>query len=781
MRFIGIILTFTLMTLTSGCASVLLSEKSRLLASGDYARAESRLQSEIRDMSTAKSKELVWLCESYSKSKKYDRLFSCVGHLERNIAKGDTDSGARGFNFSFPADITTIPPLLKAEAYIELGDYEKAVEFSQKAYDLSLKMKWSFGDRYNEWDTRSKIRSLGMLALSHALRGDREKALRFAKELEDVSVFSWTASPMFSGIPMSKEKMLALARVYMATGEYGKILENKERFWEGLGILGEALSAYRIYAFVDMPKEFMMNKALYETGHIKEAREGYDRLLSNPEARTNGEIYWPMLFDRAEIYRKDGDLSKAVEFYKRAVDVIEAQRSTINTEAAKIGFVGDKQKVYNALIDVLFSAGEYGQAFEYVERSKSRALVDLLASKKNFTARGEGEQLASALMELENIEAENRALVPDQSVERIRQRTTRSVQIRERIAARAPELASLVSVTAVSSGDIRKVIPSKETLVEYFTPGKDIIAFVLNRDGIRAVRLDGSNVAEEVAEFRKALQDPQSSRYLDLSRALYRKLIAPVERLTADHELIMVPHGVLHYLPFNALNDGGKYLIEKKSIRFMPSASVLLYLPAEKTAKPGDILAFGNPDLGDPAQDLQYAQNEAVAVAKTLPRSRVILRKEATETALKKFGEGFRYIHFATHGQFDADAPLKSALLLAPDRESNGILTLDKLYSMRLDADLVTLSACETGLGKIASGDDVVGLTRGFLYAGSRSIVASLWKVDDLATSQLMTLFYSRLKEMDKREALRSAQLDTRKRYPHPYYWAAFQLMGNAR
>jgi CHAT domain-containing protein len=99
---------------------------------------------------------------------------------------------------------------------------------------------------------------------------------------------------------------------------------------------------------------------------------------------------------------------------------------------------------------------------------------------------------------------------------------------------------------------------------------------------------------------------------------------------------------------------------------------------------------------------------------------------------------------------------------------------------MKIDADLVTLSACETGLGKITNGDDIVGLTRGFLYAGSNSIVASLWKVDDLATSHLMTEFYSTLKKTNKREALRRAQLDTKKKYPHPYYWASFQLTGNA-
>lgn len=109
------------------------------------------------------------------------------------------------------------------------------------------------------------------------------------------------------------------------------------------------------------------------------------------------------------------------------------------------------------------------------------------------------------------------------------------------------------------------------------------------------------------------------------------------------------------------------------------------------------------------------------------------------------------------------------------------MLTVDKLYTLRLDADLVTLSACETGLSKVANGDDLVGLTRGFLYAGSSSIVASLWKVDDAATAELMKNFYMQLEKTNKRDALRSAQLETKKQYPHPYFWASFQLMGAAK
>ncbi len=176
----------------------------------------------------------------------------------------------------------------------------------------------------------------------------------------------------------------------------------------------------------------------------------------------------------------------------------------------------------------------------------------------------------------------------------------------------------------------------------------------------------------------------------------------------------------------------------------------------------------------------EYAQKEATEVAGLRPRSKVFVRKEATEEALRRHCGDYRYLHFATHGQFNSADPLKSALLLAPDAESNGVLTVDKLYSLDLEADLVTLSACETGLSKIANGDDLVGLTRGFLYAGASSIVASLWKVDDLATSQLMARFYTELDKTNKREALRTAQLETKKKHAHPYYWAAFQLTGSA-
>ncbi len=241
-------------------------------------------------------------------------------------------------------------------------------------------------------------------------------------------------------------------------------------------------------------------------------------------------------------------------------------------------------------------------------------------------------------------------------------------------------------------------------------------------------------------------------------------------------------NGPLHYLPFSALPLGnGRRLIDTHSLRLLPSASVLAYLPNQSQTGQG-VLVLGNPDLGDPSLDLPYAQQEASALGQILKDSQVLLRNEATETVIKRFGSGFTRVHLASHGMVDPENPLQSGLLLAGDEENDGRFTVAELYQTRLNADLITLSACETGLGKVSNGDDVVGFTRGFLYAGARSIVSSLWKVDDRATGELMPRFYAGLeRHRDKRQALREAQLELRKAgYAHPYYWAAFNIIGEA-
>jgi CHAT domain-containing protein len=338
-----------------------------------------------------------------------------------------------------------------------------------------------------------------------------------------------------------------------------------------------------------------------------------------------------------------------------------------------------------------------------------------------------------------------------------------------------------VAVVSTPVADIQQLLGEEEVLLEYYYDDKALYAFTLTRTGLGAMTLDAAGLDADVRSLREAIEAPATNAYEAPARKLYDRLIAPLAAQLQGKSLLIVAHGALHYLPFAALHDGSGFLLEKHSLRFLPSASVIRYLRSAQMEGRAGILAFGNPDLGDPAFDLKFAQDEALAIAKKMPESKALLRKEASEIAFRKFGGGFSALHFATHGEFRSDAPLNSALRLAREGDSDGLLTVSKLYSSRIAADLVTLSACETGLGRIASGDDVVGLTRGFLYAGAATVVASLWKVDDQATSTLMMQFYDELRSGDRREALRKAQLAAREKFPHPYFWAAFQLTGRAK
>jgi CHAT domain-containing protein len=771
MKALKWLLAIPLLIFSVGCAQ----DQSGYLATARYSELEKHMESQVKDLPSAKTHELWALCYSYSMLKEYNKLFPCLDQLDSNIARGDTKSRPWGYDLA-PSDVSAGPPLLRAEADIGFGNYGAAVEQATKAYDIM--------DQKRDVGPWLKIQVLSTLALSHALKGNRAKAEEYARLLADVntassglSVLIMGPGAMVSSTLLDTEKKNGLARMYMAMGDFQRslsIIKEPVGSFIGRTARSRGPGGQEARRAATLPEAFILNKCLYETGQIQEAKAGYDKLLAIPQTKDNGDIYWMILFDRGKIAEAEGNLKEAIDFYQRAIDVIERQRSTINTEASKIGYVGNKQQVYHSLIRALFTEGQPVKAFEYVERSKSRALVDLLASKKDFAAPGiNPQQVALLLEDLEAHETKARVQSPEAAAGA---RSARDFQVKLRTM--APELASLVAVAPVAAANIQALLQPDEALVEYYYEGDDLYAFIVTREAVKGVKLNGAHLVDEIRQLRAALKQPHSQLYVTPSEKLYDRLIKPLEASLNHKELLIVAHGVLHYLPFNALQGSKEYLIDRYSLRQLPSASVLQFLKGRQGSPSPGVLALGNPDLGNRKYDLKYAQDEAVAIAKGFPQAKVLVRQDATKTAFKTLAPQFPYLHFATHGIFDPDEPLKSGLLLAKDAESDGFLSLGELYSLRLNADLVTLSACETGLGKISNGDDVVGLTRGFLYAGSNTIVASLWEVDDQATSYLMEEFYANLKKSNKREALRQAQLATKKKYEHPYYWAAFELTG---
>lgn len=758
-RKILIFILITSFTL-GGC----MSKSQHYYAQGDHAAMIREFDSK-EGFRTLNSIDLYYLCPSLIAMRKYQKSLHCADELESRD-KGSVNALGQVFT---PSILKVRAYLIKLQAYLDTGDFAKAVEYGEKAYDLAAQGGFSM---FTGMDSIG-IDIIGDLGLAYAASGNREKAREMIDKLDQYSM------SVLRGYVFDPYRQLQKIRIVFALKNYDEVL-SLCNLNEGIfdGKWWANLPGHR-FSYSKLNMSFIKAKSYYESGNVHAADELYTRLLKTPNISESSDIYYYSLADLGSIRLAQARHSEGIELLCKAVDEIELQRSTIATESAKIGFFGDKQTAYKTLIGALFARGQYKQAFEYVERSKARALVDILATKMNFAVQSGDERQVRELLARQEIE-EQETHIGESVIQKSNSRGL-VIKTKEQLKSRDGELASLVSVTSMPVEEIQKLIPDGETLIEYYYTEKDLYAFVLTSQSLSAVHIETGTLMGDLRDFRKSLGNTFTSQHDEIAKRLHEKLIKPLASSLKTQKLIVVAHGALHYIPFYALHGEKDYIIERYSILMLPSASVLNYLQGQKPAKPGGILAFGNPDLGDSRFDLAYAQNEAIAVSQTRPHSKVFLRKEATEAALSKYGNGFRYIHFATHGEFDADKPLNSALLLAMDGESNGRLTVDKLYSMKLNADLVTLSACETGLGKIVNGDDIVGLTRGFLYTGSRSIVASLWKVDDLATSQLMIRFYKELDKGDKREALRTAQQETKKQYPHPYYWASFQLTGNAK
>lgn len=707
------------------------------------------------------------LCYAYSKTKRYNKLLLCLNQLEQTFKTGSKRTRLFGLE-----DGTPTVYLMRAEALLELGQYPQAASEAERA------LKWLREDDSNDMDLFAS--ALATLSMAKIQMGDKPGGEKVAREL----------AALESGSAYASAKALALARTRMALRDFPGVIAalNADKTF-GLNIFldrlfsGAFLTGTNNWIWVELPRAFMMNKALLETGQTAEAKAGFDKLLAIRQVKANGEIFWLLSYDRGRIAEQEGDFATALKFYLQAIEAIEQQRASINTEATKIGFVGDKQEVYAAAVRVALKLNRNDAAYDLIERSKSRALVDLLAARDGSVKLSARDGSSQQLLDNYQSATEAALLQLPVNMQQAESGGTRSgvSASAQALKQRSPDLASLVTVGATPLAEIRRYLAADEALVEYFGFGNELFIMVVTGEQMQAQRLELPTLDADVRRFRAEIEE-QKPEALASGQTLYKALLAPFAGLIGKRNLVIVAHGPLHYLPFAALHDGSSYLLTQRNLRYLPSASVQQYIASRRKAALENVFLLGNPDLGNPKLDLPSAEQEARMIAGMVASSKLLLRGEATETTFKQEAGNFPYLHLASHGQFKADNALQSRLLLVKDAQNDGSLTVGELYSLRLNADLVTLSACETGLGKALSGDDLIGLTRGFLYAGGSNIIASLWEVDDEATSDMMRRFYGKLKTgMNKKEALRQAQEEVRQKYKEPVFWAAFYLTGQGQ
>ena len=492
------------------------------------------------------------------------------------------------------------------------------------------------------------------------------------------------------------------------------------------------------------------------------------------------ELYVEM----GKAYQANDNKREAIRFYEEALAIIESQRTTIATETQRISFADAKSYLYKNIVQLLVQSGEEGKAFEYVERSKSRAFLDVLGGNKVILKTDEiNDAYASILRHKEEISAlfDNVKIGRDQILDALDKRS-RSIQVRTRIDRNDFEFRSMVDVETISVEEVKSLSQGDFSILEYFITDNAIFIFLFDEGRllVKKKAIERTKLFCLIKSFRDSLVSARKNEDpLRDAKSLYDILLAPVISSISKKRVYIVPHGWLHYVPFQALHDGKKYMVSDYAFTYCPSATTISIFLSKKSSELNSALIMANPTLGNSLNSLPFAEEEALSLSKLFTNNEAFIGIDATETNFKQLSGKYDILHLATHASFNPNDPMNSLIYLTGDKINDGELTALELYQLNLKASLITLSACKTGLSLVSEGDDVIGLVRGAAYAGAKSIVSTLWSVDDESTMHVMSNFYKNLKTMPLDLALQEAQREAMERYHNPFNWSPFILIGN--
>lgn len=498
--------------------------------------------------------------------------------------------------------------------------------------------------------------------------------------------------------------------------------------------------------------------------------------------------------------RLQGQLPEAQAHLESALVEIETLRGNLVHETTRTSFMHDKAAVYQDLMYIHLDRGDpesLWKAFEVSERAKSRTLGDLMTGVVSRDAYGADQDPHLATLRADLSAAYNQFLDTEGlNVEKIQELQTRVTRLEQEISRARLRRASRVTadpfVHPLPLENLRAAAGDALPMLCYHLLGDEIMAFFLMNGTIQVIRNIGQvsavqdhlqrlnaqwdrfRVGGEFVQRNLEMLERSTRRVLE---NLFRELCtAVVKARGADGippRLTIVPHGILHQVPFHALFDGERYLLDRTEIAYAPSAAVDVLCAKRERRTPYQGIVVGVSDALVP-----HVDTEAQAVAAQLRQSgtatTLLLGEAATRGQIRDAAETCDILHLACHGLFRSDNPMFSALKLA-----DGWLTAADVMQFQWKEALVALSACESGRGRVIQGDEVIGFPRAFLGTGASSVLVSLWLVQDETTTALMNHWYGQMNAgYGRAAALRHAQKTLRASHPHPYFWAPFVLIG---
>ena len=698
-----------------------------------------------------------------------------------------------------------------SDIYIQLGNYEKAL---QNLTDVLLIDRQIDEDLYVAMD----LNNIGVIYRKKGLQSDRSEDLVMALTAFEESLF---ISRQIQDKKIQVQCLSNMGTVYSDLKKYSEALR-----YMLLGLdIAESLKDKEEVAIILLN----MGTVYTKQGKYEKATEMFDKALDLAYQINEKTILWEAHAKAGFAFKEMNNYGHALDHFNKSIELIEDIRSKIHLEELKATYFGSDGRIdsYYNLVDLLFHMSkEYPDqnhikdAFETMEKAKARAFLDRLELSQIEFGRDVNPDLLDQKDELmKDISNINSLLIrpglnqEQKHLNKLNEFEQKLETLNRKIRLDSPSYANLKQLLPVSLEEAQASLPDGSTAYFAYCIGTNCsYSFVITKERINVFELPPADILRaEVKDYLQIITDKDHLNFQS-GYKLFSLLVQPgLEQ--GLNRIIFIPDDILHFLPFETLltqKDNLRWLVQDYRVSYVPSITSFREILLRKTGKnrKKDILSFGNPYFGeydgtensyaalspdDTRSDfrlipLRYSQMEVQKLATLFKKNKrdVYTGEKATETSLKQADlADYKIIHFATHGLIDNRNPARSSIVLSLRDQSSedGFLQMREVFDLKMDADLVTLSACQTGLGQFIEGEGIEGINRAFFFAGASSVLMSLWAVNDQASYQFMQRFYTHLRSSDSIvDALRQSKIEmiNSEALSHPFYWAGFVVSGKA-
>lgn len=701
-----------------------------------------------------------------------------------------------------------------SDIYIHLGNYDKALEYLYEVLRIDSELEEVL---YVAMD----LNNIGVIYRKKGLLSKQEEDLnRALKAFEE----SLVAARSIRDTQTEIQCLNNLGTVYTDLGLYSKALE----------CLRLGLKKAKNLGAQEEVTKIMVNTGIlhYRQGQYLQSVEVLHQAIDLAQQIHEDNSLWEAHARSGDALKKLNEYHLALDDYKKSISVIESIRSKIQLEELKASFLGADARIdsYYNMIDVLAKLSEQEpdknydrEALHYVEKAKARAFLDRLELSQVGIQSGVDKELLDEEDELmKAIAGFNSRLIDSNLTQEQRSELFEQMKgsegeleaLKRKMRITNPVYAGLKYPSVVTVEEAQDLIREESTaFFVYCIGGESSYAFVIEKDRYRIFPLPpAEQIRSSVKSYLQIISDRDSQDF-DMGYRLFSTLVLPGLQMKVKR-IIFVPDDILHFLPFETLvsqSENRRWLIQDYVVSYVPSITALreirLREEMEKVRPKKDILAFGDPQFNSdneakgyavfPVRNitenkrlsrLEYSQLEVEGISALFKKADrdVYTGRQATEERLKKAElTDYRVVHLATHGFIDNLSPARSAIIfsMAENSVEDGFLQMREVFGLKFNADLVSLSACQTGLGQFIKGEGIEGISRAFLFAGASSVLMSLWAVNDQASFQFMERFYTHLASAQTAvDALRMSKLEMihSTALAHPFYWAGFVISGEA-